>query len=676
MANGLIGAAIASGLGQGLANVGQQGMNFVLARTLAKDREESENRRLQLMDRLSTAREERGYAQQEKMAERSEAFQRGMEQERFGRQQVAEDLSQQRKESAEERAFAKETDPERIEKKVAAKEKVFDAESGLRDKMAKEEVGREVDKMTALTKNPDYIDGIKTLTSAKESPAAKAEAALKTLQVRAAQTELDLRKELVEARKAGDKAAIRQAEDALQANNDKPWEDRRHRGTLASQAMREIGHDLVRYETALNNAAPGSPEATAIKQKIAMLDAERQGYAAIVKGSLGMETAAPQAKTFNIVDPLDKSGGKPGPASIMADTPQTPAKPGTKPDLTGTSGVPSSSGAGINASLGDYLKDKGDAVASAPVEKGIIPGAQKEFTVKDQPDQPSPLAGGLKEVGKKIAEATGFSAPQTQVAKESPDQAKLAIAKKGETGPLVAENPGIVNGATDKASASVPPKQAREPQTLGEILSQLPPDKQKKISMELNRVMDDYKAGKISADRLRGYVSVELAGVDDDLARWSRLTDTVTNAILEQGQTGEAPGPQSKLDRSYESIIQAKADKYDVPPDLLRAVIQAESSFDPNAVGKMLRDGDKAKGLMQLTSGTAKDMGVQDPFDPEQNIDGGAKYLSTLLKRYNGDEEKALAAYNFGMAHVDKGEAYPAETRAYIAKINKHRGKQ
>jgi hypothetical protein len=676
MANGLIGAAIASGIGQGLVNVGQQGMAFVTARALQQDRQNFENRRLELMEKYASEREARGFAQQEKMAERNETFQRGMEQERFGRQQLAEDLSQQRKESAEERAFAKETDPERIEKKVAAKEKVFDAESGLRDKMAKEEVGREVDKMTALTKNPDYIDGIKTLTSAKESPAAKAEAALKTLQVRAAQTELDLRKELVEARKAGDKEAIRQAEDALQANNDKPWEDRRHRGTLASQAMREIGHDLVRYETALNNAAPGSPEATAIKQKIAMLDAERQGYAAIVKGSIGMETAAPQAKTFNIVDPLDKSGGKPGPASIMADTPQAPAKPGTKPDLAGTSGVPSSSGAGINASLGDYLKDKGDAVASAPVEKGIIPGAQKEFTVKDQPDQPSPLAGGLKEVGKKIAEATGFSAPQTQVAKESPDQAKLAIAKKGETGPLVAENPGIVNGATDTASASVPPKQgAQAPSSIGDLIRQLPPEKQESIKAQLDQVLQDYKSGKIDEARVRGHALLALSGIEGGVEQWSRLADSVTAGILAQ-KSDAAPGPQSKLDRSYESIIQAKADKYDVPPDLLRAVIQAESSFDPNAVGKMLRDGDKAKGLMQLTSGTAKDMGVQDPFDPEQNIDGGAKYLSTLLKRYNGDEEKALAAYNFGMAHVDKGEAYPAETRAYIAKINKHRGKQ
>lgn len=139
-------------------------------------------------------------------------------------------------------------------------------------------------------------------------------------------------------------------------------------------------------------------------------------------------------------------------------------------------------------------------------------------------------------------------------------------------------------------------------------------------------------------------------------------------------------GAVESVPTDYEELIQTASAKYGVPVDLIKAVIDTESSFNPNVVSSA-----GAKGLMQLMDGTANGLGVSDPFDPAQNIDGGVRYLSYQLKRYDGEEKMALAAYNAGPGRVNKLgvsndeelmqklSLLPKETQAYITKIERAR---
>jgi len=115
-------------------------------------------------------------------------------------------------------------------------------------------------------------------------------------------------------------------------------------------------------------------------------------------------------------------------------------------------------------------------------------------------------------------------------------------------------------------------------------------------------------------------------------------------------------------------MIDAAAQTHSVQPKLLRAVMEQESGLRPCAVSPK-----GAQGLMQLMPDTAGQLGVEDPFDPKQNIEGGARFLKQLLDKYKGDLPLALGAYNAGPSTVDQTGKVPdiPETRDYVAAILK-----
>lgn len=124
--------------------------------------------------------------------------------------------------------------------------------------------------------------------------------------------------------------------------------------------------------------------------------------------------------------------------------------------------------------------------------------------------------------------------------------------------------------------------------------------------------------------------------------------------------------PRARSSR-FDDIIVRHAATHGIRPDLIRAVIQTESAFDPWA-----RSPKGAMGLMQLMPGTATELGVIDAYDPEENVRAGVAYLKSLLTRYRGNEELALAAYNAGPGAVDRfGRQVPPyrETRDYLDRV-------
>jgi len=174
----------------------------------------------------------------------------------------------------------------------------------------------------------------------------------------------------------------------------------------------------------------------------------------------------------------------------------------------------------------------------------------------------------------------------------------------------------------------------------------------------------------------------------DEATGTSLASTFATDATV---RTAATYGPLVALQRAasapakpgaYDPLIAEASAAHGVAFDLIKAIIDVESGFNPYAVSRA-----GAKGLMQLMDGTSESLGVTDPFDPAQNINGGSRYLAMLLSKYEGNEAVALAAYNAGPGRVDrlgirteadlrdKLHLLPEETQAYVANVLERRKK-
>ncbi|MGW9528846.1 lytic transglycosylase domain-containing protein [Paenibacillus terrae] len=191
------------------------------------------------------------------------------------------------------------------------------------------------------------------------------------------------------------------------------------------------------------------------------------------------------------------------------------------------------------------------------------------------------------------------------------------------------------------------------------------------------------QAGQLETDDAAARVNSGDVTRDENGLLWLQLgpsRGTASPLAVYPASSAATDGPTKPT--AYDDLINEASNKYGVPVSLIKAVIDTESSFNP-----LVTSSAGAKGLMQLMDATAQGLGVSDAYDPAQNIDAGVRYLSYQIKRFNGQENMALAAYNAGPGRVQRLgvnsdeqlmavlDMLPVETQKYITKIQNAREK-
>ncbi len=165
-------------------------------------------------------------------------------------------------------------------------------------------------------------------------------------------------------------------------------------------------------------------------------------------------------------------------------------------------------------------------------------------------------------------------------------------------------------------------------------------------------------------------IYIDVAEKEDSTSKAEKESST-TKEDNSQVKKSSSASPQSTATSAssmkktkYDAYFKEAAKKYDVSESLLKAIAKAESDFDPNCLSSA-----GAMGVMQLMPGTAEELGVDDPYDPEQNIMGGAKCISQKLKEFNGNVRLALAAYNAGSGAVRRNGGVPSYCNTYVNRV-------